>query len=96
MDVVINHYYEITGLERGTYYEIRVVAFDGHNRQMSETEVVGTKGFGEYYFPYSTEICMKKGYILKIQKFLLVYRNVLKYWGTCDKWKINGLMCPKT
>ena len=46
IDVVIRNYYEITGLERGTYYEVRVVAFDGLYRRESEIEVIGTAGYG--------------------------------------------------
>lgn len=38
----------ITGLEKGTYYEVRVVAFDGFNRAYSETKSVGTVGFGKF------------------------------------------------
>ncbi|KAH3827853.1 neuroglian-like isoform X2 [Dreissena polymorpha] len=43
-EVMLNHKV-ITDLERGTYYEVRVVAFDGLYRASSETKVVGTVGF---------------------------------------------------
>ena len=45
-DEVLRNYKEITDLEKGTYYQVRVVAFDGINRAASEIKVVGTVGFG--------------------------------------------------
>ncbi|XP_045166223.2 neuroglian-like isoform X1 [Mercenaria mercenaria] len=44
-DEVMRNYKNLNNLEKGTYYEIRVVAFDGYNRAASESQVVGTVGF---------------------------------------------------
>ena len=46
-DEVLRNYKNLNNLEKGTYYEIRVVAFDGYNRAASESKVVGTVGFGK-------------------------------------------------
>jgi len=46
-DEVLVSYKVIPNLSRGTYYEVRVVAFDGHYRAFSEIKVVGTIGFGK-------------------------------------------------
>ncbi|XP_052782103.1 neuroglian-like [Mya arenaria] len=44
-DEIINNYKAINGLERGTYYEVRVTAYDGLYRASSEVQNVGTVGF---------------------------------------------------
>lgn len=43
---MISNYKVITNLEKGTYYEVRVVAYDGFHRMYSGIEEVGTVGFG--------------------------------------------------
>lgn len=48
-EVLVN-YKVIPNLSRGTYYEVRVVAFDGYYREFSEIKVVGTVGFGKIHY----------------------------------------------
>lgn len=36
----------LVGLEKGTYYEVRVVAYDGYTRVPADSKVAGTDGFG--------------------------------------------------
>jgi len=43
---VIENYKYIGNLEKGTYYEVRVVAFDGFRRDFSDVQTVDTDGFG--------------------------------------------------
>ncbi|KAL3853061.1 hypothetical protein ACJMK2_016641 [Sinanodonta woodiana] len=43
-DEVLYNWKNITGLQSGTAYEVRVVAFDGENRVSSETKIVNTLG----------------------------------------------------
>jgi len=51
-DVVIENYKYIGNLEKGTYYEVRMVAFDGFRRDFSDVQTVGTDGFGMYLRSY--------------------------------------------
>lgn len=60
-DEVLTNYKVITNLEKGTYYDVRVVAYDGFNRMRSEVQSVGTNGFGKlYHLYYCIATCCKK------------------------------------
>ncbi|KAH3820533.1 hypothetical protein DPMN_122277, partial [Dreissena polymorpha] len=46
-DEVITNFKVISNLEKGTYYDVRVVAFDGFTRQYGEIKNIGTDGFAK-------------------------------------------------